>query len=177
MISINSCTKPTCSSMTNECDTCASYYPHKDTFNVGDTLWFKIKTQKLYLTECGYYELKQDSIKTTIAIGYSTNFDSIGYSGHSISDKNLVFKKGSHISINSYYFVLDKSKKYFVLDVGVILKDTGIVYLGDHLDLYIRILDNVNPNYPRKTRWKLEGSVSTKFSETDTGFFSIYVKP
>ena len=178
LISYNSCTRPNCSSMPNECDSCASYYPFRDTFKVEDTLWFKIKVPKLYLTECGYYELKQDSIITTLAIGYSTNYDSICYAGNSIYNKNLVFKKGSRISMNSYYFVLENSKNYFVLDVGVILKDTGIVYFGDHRDyLSIHILDNVNPNYPRKTNWKLSGSVHTTFIENKKSTLSLYVKP
>ena len=178
LTALNSCTKSACIGFNNDyCDTCVSYYPHKDTFSIGDTLWFKIKVPTIQHTECGDYEFDKDKIHIATLFGIGKRLDSLGY--NSIELKQRFFKNGSVYEntelVNDYYAVLDKSKKFYLLEFGIILDDTGRIYVGGNFShKYVDI--DIYENFKIKKFYFNGGGVFAPFMETDSSYFSVLVK-
>lgn len=175
---INSCTTRPCEGIFAQNNYC-SYYPHKDTFNVGDTVWVQLSFPKFFSSDCGSFELKKDSIQTVV---YGFN------SGKVYSDSivhypyEFVNVVGKYLGNAEYYFLKDENNQKYVNEFYYILKqrDTGNLFIGDIGTecLLFKIKENVSSKkiyfggiYLR------EGTFLTTFKETDSGYFKIYVKP
>ena len=173
----NSCTKPTCFGSMDKNDYC-SYYPHKDTFNVGDTVWVQLSFPKFFSSDCGSFELKKDSVQVELSflIGKTIN-DSVSFYPF-----DFVNIKGKYIGNAEYYFILAENNQKYLNEFYFILKqsDTGYLRIGNphHIDITLHIHENISSRkFYFGGIYEKEGSFSTTFSETDSGYFKIYVKP
>ncbi len=156
-----------------------SYYPQKDTFKIGDTLWLKWSfPKKLKNDEDFDVTFEDDSLECFIDIQLSklndlpdTTFTTVAFVD---SEYDLFFRKGSSIPHKpTFYFVCDNESQKYVNEFGFLLRDTGKMVIrgvGYKEHLLIGIEKRINEKYN-----SIFPSFYSTFESTGEGWFQFEV--
>lgn len=153
-----------------------NYYPQKDTFKIGDTLWLSFSIPKNIVNSDFDVTFEEDSLECLIEarinkIINDTLYSSIASIG---DDYNLFFKKGSSIPNNiTFYFLWDNESQKYVTEFGFILLDTGKLMIngvGYKEHLLISIEKRINEKYNT-----ISPAFYSTFQSTSEGWFQFEV--
>jgi hypothetical protein len=155
-----------------------NYYPQKDTFTRGDTLWLIFSIPKNIKNYDFDVTFDEDSLVCEIipSLNKITNVTDTSYIDIASIAHNydLYFKKGSSIPHNpTFYFVWDNESQKYVTEFGFILQDTGKLMINGNgykeyfmITIEKRINERLNTILP---------SFHSTFKTTGKGWFEFEV--
>lgn len=107
------------------------YYPQKDTFSVGDTIWINLSFPKVFPYDCGIYTFTSDSILCDIEYFFINSKEVFEVQNWCEKFTDIKFTKGSRLNKCNLYFVYQKTSNRYENEFFYILNDTGKVFFGD----------------------------------------------
>jgi hypothetical protein len=156
-----------------------SYYPVKDTFTIGDTLWMSFKIPKELSNESFDLYMEIDTLPTILSLYISevlNESDTVG-SGTNIYPDEMIMKYGrldeKHIFI--------KDENCYLFEFGYILKKAGLFFISainfkydnTFIDLYD--IPGLGPHCDDNCSRTGGGRFYSTFTETGKGWFQIVV--
>jgi len=160
-----------------------NYYPQKDTFNIGDTIWLQFSFPKNIKNNEFDIIFENDTVNCGLSILLNKiDFFSDTTSLQIISinvEEDLFFKLGNYIknSSNFYFIWNDESQKY-VIEFGFVLKNTGKYFIAENNSKYenLRIFIQNVPGLAYNNDNK-EGKATfySTFQTTGEGWFQFVV--
>jgi len=160
------------------------YYPHKDKFNIGDTLYIRFSFPRTI--NYGYYgkneeiELNKDSYNVSFwfLLGKINNFnDTVAIEIYDYKPNELIEKIGN---INDMAcFIFDNESNKYVNEFGIILKEEGKFFFSN---FYVKtnefyfMIDSVLVDTDIKTYDnQISAPFYSTFQSTDKGWFEFEV--
>ncbi len=158
-----------------------SYYPAKDTFNVGDTVLMVIEIPQKISNSDFDLSLEFDSLCGGTyfnSIKISNSNDTVGIT-KPINSNEMIIKKGS---ISDYfYFIKDDDKNTYVFEFGYKLKEQGTYFMtssyfkDSYTFIYIYEIPGLGNHCDDNCSRVGSGRFFSTFSETGKGWFQFVV--
>jgi hypothetical protein len=159
-----------------------NYYPHKNKYNVGDTLWLQFCVPQKLKNEFFDVKFEDDTLKCDLNIlinMITSSSDSTTLNSIYIDQYELFFKKGNRYQNGGrFYFVWDNESQKYINEFGFVLQDTGKFFIassnskGDCFYFFINEVSGLGKNNPHKSA---RASFTSTFQTTNKGWFEFEV--